>query len=199
VEPDPRVLTIGHSNHALDVFLDLLRRHQVQAVVDTRSQPYSKYTPHFDAEALRISLPGNGIRYIFMGKELGGRPVDEEFYDDQGRVLYGRVAESRAFREGLSRLEEAIRECRVALLCGEENPAGCHRRLLVTRVLAERGVTVDHIRADGRLQSESELTAEEARERDDGQLDLFEYARTPEWKSIPSVSPKKRPRSSSPR
>ena len=92
-----------------------------------------------------------------MGRELGGRPAGAEFYDQEGHVLYSRVAESSLFLEGLERLQEGLREFRLALLCSEENPAACHRRLLVGRVLAERGVAIDHIRGDGRLQSEAEL------------------------------------------
>ncbi len=44
----PRVLTIGHSNHTVDHFLNLLRVNAVQVVVDERSQPYSKYATQFD-------------------------------------------------------------------------------------------------------------------------------------------------------
>jgi uncharacterized protein (DUF488 family) len=195
LEPGTRALTIGHSNHPVEVFLRLLREHQVEVIVDTRSQPYSKYAPQYDQEALKKSLAPAGIKYLFMGRELGGRPAGAEFYDAEGHVLYDRVAESPFFQEGLARLETGLRDSRVALLCSEENPAGCHRRLLVGRVLAQRGVSIDHIRGDGRLQSEAELIAEES--GDDGQLSLFDHAALAPWKSIPSVLPKKRPSSSS--
>jgi uncharacterized protein (DUF488 family) len=90
----------------------------------------------------------------------------------------------------LARLEKGLRQSVVAVLCAEENPAGCHRRLLVSRVLAERGVVmVQHIRGDGRLQTEGELQ--------DAQLSLFDGTEEPAWKSIPSVLLKKRQSSSS--
>lgn len=190
------VLTIGHSNHPLDLFLELLEQHRVEVLVDTRSAPYSKYTPHFDHEALRTAVAARGVRYLYMGKELGGRPDGTQFYDGEGHVLYDRVASSPVFQEGLARLEKGLPGHRVALLCSEENPAGCHRRLLIGRVLGEHGVEVEHIRGDGRLQSEAELLREES--GDDSQLSLFEHEAIPQWKSIPSVSPKKRPSSSSP-
>jgi uncharacterized protein (DUF488 family) len=191
-----RALTIGHSNHSLETVLALLQGHQVEIVVDTRSQPYSKYSPHFDQEPLKKALKAHGIRYLFMGKELGGRPAGDEFYDGEGRVLYDRVAASPFFKKGLARLEKGLREFRVALLCSEENPMGCHRRLLIGRVLGERGVAVDHIRGDGRLQSEADLVREQS--PDESQFSLFEHGPVPQWKSIPSVSPKKRQSSSSP-
>ena len=182
------ILTIGHSNHSIERFLSLLNCHSVEVVADVRSHPYSTYAPVFDHEALEKSLRAAGLQYVYLGKELGGRPRGNAYYDTDGRVLYGKVAESSAFREGLARLEKGLRKSVVALLCAEEDPAVCHRRLLVTRVLAEREVRVQHIRGDGRLQTEDELQAP--------QLNLFPETQAA-WKSIPSVSLKRRQSSSS--
>jgi uncharacterized protein (DUF488 family) len=190
-----RVLTIGHSNHQISRFLDLLKSHAVQVVVDARSQPYSEYATHFDQKPLKKALEEEGIRYVFLGSELGGRPDGDDLYDEEGHVLYDRVAETPLFQEGLSRLEKGIREYKVAMLCAEENPAACHRRLLVGRVLLDRGIQVDHIRGDGRIQTEDEVTAETDPNKD--QLALFEKAEAKPWKSIPSVLRKKRQNSSS--
>jgi uncharacterized protein (DUF488 family) len=196
IEAVARALTIGHSNHPFEFFLGLLRDQRVELVADTRSQPYSKYAPQYDQEALRAALAASGIRYLFFGRELGGRPSGAEFYDAEGHVLYDRVAASPLFQEGLARLEKDLRELRVALLCSEENPAACHRRLLIGRVLGEHGFDIQHIRGNGRLQPEAELLHEET--GDDSQLSLFEHDVIREWKSIPSVLPKKRQSSSSP-
>jgi uncharacterized protein (DUF488 family) len=191
----PRVLTIGHSNHTVEHFLGLLKAHGIQVVVDERSQPYSKYATQFDQDALRLALQEAGIRYLYLGRELGGRPDGDEFYDEEGHVLYDRVAASSLFQDGLLRLERGIREYNVAMLCAEENPAECHRRLLVSRVLIEHGIQVEHIRGDGRIQSEEEVAAETDPDRD--QLSLFQKEEAEPWKSIPSVLRKKRPNSSS--
>ena len=189
-----RVLTVGHSNHPIDLFLKLLYDHRVETIVDTRSLPRSSFAPQYDAQPLQRSLQRLGIGYLYLGKELGGRPEAPEFYDDGGHVLYSRVAESAVFRSGLDRLEQELQKSRLALLCAEENPSVCHRRLLIARVLTQRGVSVGHIRADGSMQTEEELLAAEAAA--DPQLSLFEHSRIPEWKSIPSVLPK-RPRNDS--
>jgi len=187
------VLTIGHSNHSIEHFFDLLKLHSVQVIADVRSSPYSKYSSQFDHEPLMKSLRDAGFQYVYLGAELGGRPRGEAYYDPGGRVLYDKVAESAPFQEGLARLEKGLEDHKVALLCAEEDPAGCHRRLLITRVLTERGIAVNHIRGDGRLQSEDELRAEEAGD----QMSLFEEIEEGPWKSIPSVSLKKRQSSSS--
>jgi uncharacterized protein (DUF488 family) len=191
-----RVLTIGHSNHTVEHFLSLLKAHAVQVVVDTRSQPYSKYATQFDHEALKPALQDAGIRYLYLGRELGGRPEGDEFYDGEGHVLYDRVAATSLFQKGLSRLERGIREYKVALFCAEENPAACHRRLLVGRVLVDRGIQVEHIRGDGRIQTEQEVAAEADPNRD--QLTLFQKVEAEPWKSIPSVLRKKRPNRETP-
>jgi uncharacterized protein (DUF488 family) len=192
----PRVLTIGHSNHTMEHFLGLLKSHGVEVVVDTRSQPYAKYATQFDHEALKLALQDAGIRYLYLGRELGGRPKGDELYDEEGHVLYDRVAASYLFQEGLMRLERGIREYKVALLCAEENPAACHRRLLVGRVLLDHGIQVEHIRGDGRIQTEDEVAAEVDPRRD--QLSLFQKVEAEPWKSIPSVLRKKRPNSETP-
>jgi uncharacterized protein (DUF488 family) len=190
-----RVLTIGHSNHTTEHFLGLLKSHGVQVVVDTRSQPHSKYSKQFDQKELKQVLSRAGIRYLYLGRELGGRPEGKEFYDEGGHVLYDRVAETRQFQDGLSRLERGIYEYQVAMLCAEEKPAACHRRLLVGRVLRGHGIRVDHIRGDGKIQTEEEVAAETS--PNPNQLALFEKDEAEPWKSIPSVSRKKRPNSSS--
>ena len=180
-----RVLTIGHSNHQVEHFLDLLKSHSVEVVADTRSYPYSEYATQFDQKPLKMALEADGIRYVFLGRELGGRPDGDEFYDDQGHVLYDRVAETELFQEGVLRLEKGIREYKVAMLCAEENPAACHRRLLIGRVLLNRGIQVDHIRGDGRIQTETEVAAETNPNKD--QLALFEKVEAEPWKSIPAI------------
>lgn len=187
------IWTLGHSNHPVEVVLDLLARHRIEVLVDVRSSPYSRYASQFNREAFRPALKNHGIQYLYLGDLLGGRTEDRQFYDDEGRVLYGRLAESPGFRQGIERLLIGIRKFRTAILCGEENPAECHRRLLVGRVLQDRGAQVVHIRGDGRAQTEVELAAEEKFQKTKGQLALFETEEPGEWKSTQSVLPKKAP------
>jgi uncharacterized protein (DUF488 family) len=184
------VLTVGHSNHPLERFVALLMSHEVEAVADVRSHPYSRFAPQFNREVLAASLADEGIKYVFLGRELGGRPKDAEYYDDKGHVLYGRVARSPLFRGGIARLENGLSRCRLALMCSEEDPTGCHRRLLVTRVLNDRGVEVLHVRGDGSVQRECDLDG-------GAQGDIFNGFEEAAWRSTRSVSPKRAPLSSS--
>ena len=151
------VYTVGHSNVPLESFLALLARHQIATLVDVRSAPYSRYVPHFNRNALEPAVERAGIAYRFAGESLGGRPEGDEFYDAEGHVLYARVAQTPSFRRGIARLQELAASGHVAVMCGEEDPAGCHRRLLVGRVLAREGALLRHIRADGHVEEEREV------------------------------------------
>jgi uncharacterized protein (DUF488 family) len=189
--------TVGHSNHSLETFLGLLEQQEIEVVVDVRSSPYCGYATHFNREILQRELRTRRFRYLFLGDVIGGRPAGDEFYDGDGRVRYDRLAESDQFKRGIERLREGIKTYRVALMCGEEDPTGCHRRLLIGRVLDGEGIRVLHIRSDGRLQSETELAREEEFRKTQGQKTLFEMEEPDEWKSIQSVSPRRPPGSSS--
>lgn len=153
--------TIGHSSHPLDHFLDLLQQHQIELLVDVRSYPKTQYVPHFNAEALRKSLVERGMNYLSMGRELGGRPIGREFYDENGYVLYNRLSEAPFFLSGINTLRALSKKYRVAIMCAEEDPNQCHRRLLISRILARDGVDIEHIRGGGNLESESLLSRQD--------------------------------------
>lgn len=182
------ILTIGHSNHHFEHFLDLLTEHRVEVVADVRSWPASRYTPWFDRDDLSEALRAANVGYVFLGRELGGRPKEPGHYDAAGHVLYDKVASSDLFGRGLDRLLTGIETKRVAIMCAEEDPEHCHRRLLVARVLFESEIQVEHIRGDGRLETEQGFA--------DTNPTLFGDGELP-WRSTRSVSPRRPPSTSS--
>ncbi len=191
----PVLYTIGHSNHDQEHFCALLQLHQIDVLADVRSQPYSRYTPQFNTEELKAALASCGIRYVFLGDQLGGRPRDPEHYDEQGHALYHRMARSEAFLRGIERLIGGMNKYRVAIMCSEEDPAVCHRFLLVSRVMADRGAEVQHIRGDGSLTSHEQIRAATGGQRP--QSLLFPEMEDDSWRSLRSVSPKAAPPDSS--
>jgi len=190
--PKPSLFTVGHSNHRIERYLELLAAQHIQILVDVRSSPFSRYSPQFNRENLAPALSGAAIKYLFLGDELGGRPRGDEFYDEAGHALYWRRAGSSEFLKGIDRLEEGVQRYRVAITCSEEDPSVCHRHLLVGRVMSERGIAVYHIRGDGRVQSDADL-----RSARPVQLLLFDAEEGGGWKSLRSVLPKSPPKSSS--
>ncbi len=154
------IFTIGHSNHGLEKFIALLNDNNIEVVVDIRSRPYSRFSPHFNKAALKDSLHAHGMRYLFLGDKLGGRSDDRRFYDSEGHILYARISETPEFYEGVESLIKGCNEYRLALMCSEENPLNCHRYLLVGEFLEKRGVAVIHIRGDWSRQSNKDLVQE---------------------------------------
>lgn len=182
------LLTIGHSNHSPEHFQALLKQHRIEVLVDVRSWPHSRYVGWADRASLPELVAAVQTKYLFLGHQLGGRPKDGVFYDDEGYVLYGRVAAGKQFRAGLARLQRGMTQYRVAVMCSEEDPESCHRRLLVAKVMLDEGYQVTHIRGDGRCQIEP------------GPIDPFAGSLFDEgerqWKSSRSVSRKPPPRTS---
>jgi len=147
-----RVLTVGHSNHSESFLIALLKQHAVTTVADVRSSPYSKFAPHFSKVPLRDALKAEGIKYAFLGRELGARSNDPACYIG-GQVQYDRLAKTDLFHAGLGRLIKGVESENVAILCTEKDPLDCHRTLLVARSLVAKGLLVDHILDDGSIES----------------------------------------------
>lgn len=169
---NPTVFTIGHSDHDAVSFVDLLKRHNIRALIDVRSHPGSTWAPQFNRAPLRNQLKTNGIRYAFMGEELGVRSKDPSHYED-GRVAYGKLSASSVFRDGIRRISQASRTHELAIMCSEQDPLTCHRSILLAPALERSGVGVAHILRSGDLISQTELIERLLREEKLAQPDLF--------------------------
>ncbi len=144
------IYSIGHSNHRLEQFVALLQQHGIKVLADVRSVPFPRHAPAFNRRSLEHSLPAAGVEYLYLGQELGGRPESPEFYDADGHALYSLMAAAPEFLDGIQQL--LGQQEPTAVMCAEEDPAHCHRWLLIGRVFAGRGVEIRHVRKDGRLE-----------------------------------------------
>lgn len=150
------VFTIGHSTHPATQFTALLLQHQITALCDVRSNPVSRFNPQFNKKQLEKSLQEANIEYIFLGNELGARSKDPACYAND-KLQYDRLARTASFQSGIDRVrEELTRGHRLALMCAEKDPLVCHRTILVSRHLVALGIEVQHIHADGTLESHDE-------------------------------------------
>ncbi len=168
----PSIYTIGHSTHAIEWFIQLLRSHAITALGDVRSAPYSRRNPQFNREPLGEALKEAGISYVFLGEDLGARSKDPSCYRD-GRVDYELLARTELFHSGLERVREGARTHRIALMCAEKDPLDCHRTILVARNLVEQGVTVSHILSDGSVESHDQSMSRLMQMLRIGENDLF--------------------------
>lgn len=163
------LFTLGYGSRSLDDFLGLLSRFDIGCLVDVRTSPYSRHRPEFSKQPLDAALKTAGIRYVFQGDSLGGRPEDPECYVD-GKVDYARVAEKDSYQKGLERVVKAVGQgMRVALMCSEGRPEDCHRSKLIGVSLAARGIEVVHLDEMDAPQSQEVVLARIT----GGQLDLF--------------------------
>jgi uncharacterized protein (DUF488 family) len=145
------LLTVGHSNHSLERFLTLLKGAKVETLVDVRSKPFSRRFPWFSQTQLAERLRQEGIAYVARGDALGGRPSDPALLRDGG-ADYEAMAATPAFQRALDAVIAGAKATRSCLMCAEREPLDCHRCLLIARALAERGLCVGHILADGTIE-----------------------------------------------
>jgi uncharacterized protein (DUF488 family) len=141
------IRTIGHSNHPIERFVDLLRNGGVELLVDVRSVPYSRRFPQFSREKLAKSLEAAGITYAWEGEALGGKSGGS----------YTAAAARPDFKDALGRLIERAADTTICLMCAEKEPLDCHRTVLVSRRLAERGAAIEHLLADGSTRPHAEI------------------------------------------
>ena len=131
--PAPVIYTVGTSNRTKEEFLDILNHYSIEAVVDVRRFPKSKFD-HFAKENLTGILEEDGFHYRYLGKELGG-------FRKEGYETYTRSA---AYQQSIEHLERAAQKNFAAITCAERLPWRCHRRFIATS-LSHRGWQVVHI------------------------------------------------------
>lgn len=143
--------TIGHSNHSIDAFMNLLKIHKITALADVRSTPYSRHQPQFNREHLQNNLQQVDIDYVYLGEELGARSKNQNCYH-LGKVQFHLLAREPSFLQGVERVRKGMENHRIALMCAEKDPLECHRTILIGRHFSQQGIELLHILADGTLE-----------------------------------------------
>ncbi len=172
------LFTIGHSQHTQDKFVALLKKYNINYVLDVRSTPYSKYAEQFNKENIFLLLEKVGIQYSFMGKFFGARPTESFLYSAEGYLDFEKVAQSERFNKGMQSVILGLeRDNRIALMCTEKDPIDCHRAIMVSRAFDKNGIKVSHILSNGTVQTQKELDNRllELYFPDRGQLSIFNY------------------------
>jgi uncharacterized protein (DUF488 family) len=129
-----------------------LKRHDITAIADVRSEPYSRFHAQFNREVIAGLLTKAGVAYVFLGRELGARRAERECYVDR-QARYSLITELPAFQDGLSRVQRGMTAQRIALMCAEKDPITCHRTILVCRALRSDDLNIQHVLADGSIET----------------------------------------------
>lgn len=164
------IYTIGHSNHPVEQFTQLLHQHGVTAIADVRSTPWSRFHTQFNQEALKPLLKEQKIHYVYLGEELGARRNERAAYQ-QGKIQFDLIPQLPLFQRGIQRLLQGANKLKIALLCAEADPIECHRAILVTRHL-QKEQNILHICKDGTTISQQQLE-EQLLSRHKLGIDLF--------------------------
>ena len=151
----------------------MLRHHEITALADVRSAPFSRFNSQFNKTSLEQETKLHGIRYVFLGHELGARPKDSSLYEN-GQVQFERLKDTTLFKEGIERIIQGTKQYNVALMCAEKDPLQCHRFLLVACELEEIGMPVAHILATGEIELHEATLARLPGVADERQDDLFD-------------------------
>lgn len=142
------MLTVGHSNRPLQEFLELLKAHGVELLVDVRTVPRSRHNPQFNRETLPQSLNAEGIRYEHLPGLGGLRHARKDSPNTGWKNLsfrsYADYMQTAEFTRNLEALLKLAGDDRTVVMCAEAVPWRCHRSL-VADSLTVRGVSVSHI------------------------------------------------------
>jgi len=167
--PETPIYTIGYGARTIEDFIAVLQQNDIEFLADVRTAPYSRYKPEFSRAALEAELLRHGLRYIYMGDQLGGQPQDPDCYLD-GKVHYDAVKQKPFYRRGIARLQKAVaRGYRVVLMCSEGKPENCHRCKLIGESLTDLAIPLWHIDEKDELKSQDEVIQRIT----GGQLSLF--------------------------
>jgi len=157
----PIIYTVGHSNHSIDFFLDLLNSFSINCLVDVRSLAASSYNPQFNKEPLSNFLKANQITYLHFAEEFGARHTDADLLDEDGKVNFDFVRKSWHFKNGVNRLWQGIdKGFTIALMCSESDPFDCHRFSMISVALQKDGFDVKHILKDKSIKTNAQLEME---------------------------------------
>ncbi len=177
------IYSIGHSDHSIEKFIDLLNKYGINYLIDVRSSPYSKRIPQFNRELVKIDLKEKGINYLYLGNKLGGRYSDKDLLFDNKKVDFEKVRQTDPFINGIDELINLTKQDnRAALMCAEKDPFNCHRFVLVSRTLSLKGVEIRHILEDGNYVLNEDLDKKLLMKYkcDYKQMNMFEKAKTRE-------------------
>jgi uncharacterized protein (DUF488 family) len=150
-----KIYSIGYGNRKIEQFTELLKKYEINLLLDIRSNPASRFQPSFNKKALVESLRSSQIDYLFMGTQLGGKPKEESLYSN-GILDYDKVNTWPEYQNGIVTLINLLDQgFKICIMCAELNPEECHRKNLVSETLYLKDIETEHIMKEGTLFSHS--------------------------------------------
>ena len=152
------IYSIGYAGFSRDSFIEELKKYRISVLIDVRSSPFSSFHSEYNKDALETVLKNNGIYYRNYVKEFGARQDDFKLYSSEGYLDFEKVAKSRDFQNGVSKLCNSIEQGYTpVLMCAEKDPIDCHRAILVSRAFYESGCNVVHLLPENKTCTQEDL------------------------------------------
>ncbi|WP_455538117.1 DUF488 domain-containing protein [Terrisporobacter sp.] len=152
------IYTLGHSNYPFDKLIEILKKYNINCVVDIRAIPYSKYNTQYNKEFFQANLKKLGYTYIYMADEFGAKRKTRKSYNNEGYADFEKVIFEDDFKKGVQRLKVGCKKgYKIVLLAAMQEPIRCPRAILVGRQLVKEGFNVKHIMHEGDLKSQADL------------------------------------------
>ncbi|MHB1018540.1 MAG: DUF488 domain-containing protein [Coriobacteriia bacterium] len=145
----------GDVTWTIERFVEVLTERNIGALIDVRSNPYSRMFPEYNKEHLAGILESSGIAYRNYKDGFGAQQDNEAWHavDANGhRYLdFELFAASDVFIDSAAKVEKGIDLGHTPILmCAENDPVTCHRAILVSRWFHENGYQVEHIYLEGK-------------------------------------------------
>lgn len=171
------LFTIGYTGFSLPVFIQELKKHDINVVIDVRSSAFSERYPEYNKPSLESALHKSGIYYRNYEREFGARQKNKAFYSPDGYLDFDIFSKSQQFQEGVEKMVDSIEKgFRIVFMCAEKEPVQCHRAILVARAFDKLGFSVIHLMPNGITKCQKEIEEELLRKYfpNRGQMSLFE-------------------------
>lgn len=152
------IYTFGHSNYSMEHLIDVIKKYDINCVVDIRAVPFSKYNVQFDKDKIAAPLKANKILYIYMGDDLGVKKEDKSTYINEGYSDFNKLINTEEFIKGIERIKNGMQMgYKIVLLGAVQDPIRCPRAILIGRYLDEIGIDVKHILHDETVCNQREI------------------------------------------
>lgn len=149
--------TIGYSCFKIDDFIQVLKKYNINCVIDVRSNPNSKFHTDYNKYFLESILKNNKIYYRNYSKEFGARQEDHKYFTD-GYLDFSKFTKSEVFLDGLNKLTTSMEQnYTFVLMCAEKDPATCHRNIMIAREFYKRGYQINNIWDNGEVETQESV------------------------------------------
>ena len=141
------LFTIGYEGVTVDALVKTLVDAKVEVVIDVRAVPLSR-KPVLSKNELAARLQEAGIRYVglkHLGTPAEGRHAARKGHIGEMTRIYKTQLESDAAQSEMQDAVKIAQSQPCCLLCFENDPDTCHRKITGDRITAITGQDVVHL------------------------------------------------------